>query len=71
MPKPPIPAPCVRIDWHCDKCGGDSIFDIREQHRPGNKMRCLGCGHEMAMYVDVGIVGQYFRARGTDDWQTK
>jgi hypothetical protein len=71
MPKPPIPAPCVRIDWHCDVCQGDSMFDIHEQHRPGDKLRCLGCGNATAMYLDSGVTARYFCEYGVDNWQQK
>jgi hypothetical protein len=71
-PKPPTPAPCTRIEWHCDMCHGDSVFDINEVNRPSaHKTRCLGCGHPIAFFLDAGVFQRHFRAHGTTEWEPR
>jgi len=71
-PKPPIQPPCTRWEWHCENCGGDSIFDIEPKHQPSSgPMQCLGCTHTLPVYLDVGVVRRYFRAQGSADWVQK
>src|SRR5712664_1263853 len=71
-PKPPIQPPCTRWEWHCENCGGDSIFDIelKKQPRP-DPLECLGCSHSLPVYLDIGVVRRYFRAHGASEWQPK
>ena len=35
--RPAIPQVCARFEWHCDNCGGDSIFDTEEWSMPSAK----------------------------------
>jgi hypothetical protein len=71
-PKPSIPSGCTRLEWHCDHCGGDSIFDIEEWHIPSSKKTaCLGCGRPLAFYLDAGVVRRYFRAQSASDWEPR
>lgn len=67
--KPAIPSGCARFEWHCDNCGGDSIFDIEEWNMPSaKKAACLGCGRSLPLYLDAGVVRLYFRAQNVSDW---
>jgi hypothetical protein len=70
--RPPVPAGCARFEWHCDHCGGDSIFDIEEWNMPSaKKTACLGCGHSLLFYLDAGVVRRYFRAQGASEWEPR
>ena len=67
-----IPQGCARFEWHCDNCGGDSIFDAEEWSMPSaKKAACLGCGHSLLFYLDAGVVRRYFRAQGASDWEPR
>ena len=70
--RPPVPAGCARFEWHCDHCGGDSIFDIEEWNMPSaKKTACLGCAHSLLFYLDAGVVRRYFRAQGASEWEPR
>jgi hypothetical protein len=71
-PKPPMLERASRVEWHCDVCQGDSLFDIMETNRPStDRMRCIGCAALSSFYLDEGVVARHFRAHGSTEWEPK